>query len=128
MKNATSVVRIVLGVLIVFSGANKFGDWLNAAYMKDAMQFVVELSNIGAGFVIKAIGLLEILIGLALLTNKFTILATLALIPLIIGILVFHIFLDLKGIGVAVIVFVMNIFLLYSYKDNVSAIFKFNNQ
>ena len=128
MKNATIVIRILLGLLIGFSGANKFGNWLNAEYMQDAMRFVIELSNIGAGFIIKAIGILEILIGLALLLNRFTVLATLALIPLIAGILIFHVFLDLKGIGVAVLVFLMNMYLLYAYRDKVSSIFRFKTE
>ncbi len=71
-------------------------------------------------------GILEIVIGVALLTNKFTTLAILALIPLIVGVLVFHLFLDLKKIGVALIVFGMNIYLLYSIRNNVASIFKFN--
>lgn len=120
----SAIIRTVLGLLILISGANKFGHWINVEYMHDAMQFVIKLSNIGAGFAIYAIGILEIAIGLALIINRFSVLATLALLPLIVSILVFHIFLDLKGIGVAVVVFAMNLYMLYVYKDKVSGIFK----
>lgn len=124
MKNLTIVVRISLGILIAFSGLNKFGGWLNAAFMNDAMQFVIELADIGGGFIIKTIGVLEILIGIALITNKFSILATLVLLPLLVSILVFHIALDLKGITIAIILFAMNIYLVLQLKDKLSNILR----
>lgn len=127
MKNFTTIIRILLGALIIFSGANKFGHWLNASFMHDAMAWVINLSNIGGGFIIYAIGLLEIIVGIALIVNKFVTLAAMALLPLMVSILIFHMFLDLSGIGIALIVFAMNIYIVFVKRDNISAMFQPNS-
>ena len=127
MKNFTTIIRILLGALILFSGANKFGHWLNASFMHDAMAWVIHLSDIGGGFIIYCIGLLEIIVGIALIVNKFVTLAAMALLPLMVSILIFHMFLDLKGIGIALIVLAMDIFMVYENRDKVSAMFQPNS-
>ena len=127
MKNFTNIIRILLGALILFSGANKFGHWLNASFMHDAMDWVVNLSNLGAGFIIYGIGLLEIIVGTALIVNKFVTLAALALLPLMVAILIFHMFLDLSGIAIALIVFAMNVFILFEHRDQITGLFQPNN-
>ena len=127
MKNFTTTIRLLLGALILFSGANKFGHWLNASFMHDAMAWVINLSDIGGGFIIYGIGLLEIIVGIALLVNKFVTLAAMALLPLMVSILIFHMFLDLKGIGIALIVFAMNVYLVIENRDKISAMFQPNS-
>ena len=127
IKKTETAVRVLLGILIVISGVNKFGYWINVAYMEDALNFVVNFSNLGGGPFIYAMAILEILLGLALLLNKFKILAILALIPLLVSILAFHIFLDLKGILIAAIVFSMNLILLFIHINKVSKIFSIND-
>jgi putative oxidoreductase len=124
MTQTKTIVRIVLGLLIAISGINKFGHWINVAYMQDAMDFVLRLINIGGGFIIKTIAVVEILIGIALLTNRFTYLALAALLPLIVSIILFHIFLDLKGIGIAILVFLLDGYLLYMNKASLASLVK----
>lgn len=126
MKKSEPIIRIVLGVLILLSGVNKFGYWINVSYMEDALDFVLKLSNIGGGFLIYALGILEVLLGLALILNKFKILATLALLPLMVSVIVFHLFLDLNGILVALVIFSLNLLLVLIHKDTVSNIFAVN--
>jgi putative oxidoreductase len=125
MKTFNHVLRILLGIVIAFSGINKFTHWLNAQYMHDAMAFVLNLSNIGGAFIINTIGVLEITLGFMLILNRYTTLALLALLPLIVSILIFHISLDLKGMGVALFVFLIDVYLLYHHKDNLSNLFVF---
>ena len=127
MKKSETIIRIILGLIILISGINKFGYWINIAYMEDALDFVVNFSNLGGGPFIYAMAILEILLGLALILNKFKILAILALIPLLVSILAFHIFLDLNGILIAVTVFALNIILLFINKNRFSGIFSVND-
>ena len=127
MKKSEPIIRIILGLLIIISGINKFGHWINVSYMEDAHAFVLDLANIGGGFMIYAIGVLEILIGIALVIDKFKILALLGLIPLMVSIVAFHIFLDLKGIMIALIVFSMNLYLVFYHKEKVANIFAMND-
>lgn len=127
MKKSEPIIRIVLGILILLSGVNKFGYWINVSYMEDALNFVLKLSSIGGGFFIYAVGIIEIVLGLALIINKFKILSALALLPLMVSILAFHIFLDLKGILIALFVFILNVMLIFIYKNHVSGIFAVNS-
>lgn len=124
MKTVQTIVRLALGVLIAFSGLNKFGEWLNASFMHDAMQFIINLVDIGGGFIIYSIAILEIIIGIALISNKFSVLAAFILFPLMVSILIFHITLDLNGIVIALLVFAMNVYLLLSYREKLSNIVK----
>lgn len=127
MKKLETIVRIVLGLLILVSGINKFGYWINVAYMSDALKFAVDIATIGGEFLIYALAILEILIGIALIINKFKLLAILSLVPLMVFILAFHLFLDVKGILIAAIVFALNIYLLYQHKSKVTNIFNMNS-
>jgi putative oxidoreductase len=125
MKTFNNLLRFFLGILIAFSGINKFTHWLNAQYMHDAMDFVLNLSNIGGAFIINTIGVVEITLGFMLILNRLTTLALLILLPMIVSILIFHISLDLKGIGVALFVFIADAYLLYQHKDKLSNLFLF---
>jgi len=122
MKNINTYIRTLLGLLIIISGANKFGNWINVNYMHDAMDFVVKLTNIGGGFIITMIAVVEIILGLSLITNKYTTISVLILLPLMVSILLFHLVLDLNGIGVALLVFAMVIYLFFTKRDKISAL------
>ena len=128
MKKSEPIVRWLLGILMIISGANKFGYWINVSYMEDALDFVVNFTNLGGGPFIYAMAILEILLGLALILNKFKILALLALLPLLVSIITFHLFLDLNGIIIALFVFALNIYLILTHKDHVSGIFAMNTK
>jgi putative oxidoreductase len=64
--------------------------------MHDAMDFVINLSNIGGAFIINTLGVIEITLGFMLILNRLTTLALLILLSMIVSILIFHISLDLK--------------------------------
>lgn len=124
MKNINKYIRLLLGIAIAFSGLNKFGHWVNVSFMHDALEFIGNLISIKGGFIVNSIAVFEIIIGVALILNRFTLLAVLALFPLIVSILLFHIFLDLKGIGIAIVVFVLDIYLIVAYREKVAVLFK----
>jgi len=124
VKNINKYIRLLLGIAIAFSGLNKFGHWVNVSFMHDALEFIGNLISIKGGFIVNSIAVFEIIIGVALILNRFTLLAVLALFPLIVSILLFHIFLDLKGIGIAIVVFVLDIYLIVAYREKVAVLFK----
>ena len=124
MKAINNTVQTILAILLFISGANKFGQWINIAFMHDALDFVVDLINIGGGFIIKAIAVIEILIGIGLLINKSRLIAAIALFPLMSSILLFHIVMSLNGLWVAAIVFFMNIYVLHINRGKINNMFK----
>lgn len=123
MKKLNTIIRVILGIAIIISGVNKFGNWIDVSFMQDALAFIADLSNIGGGFIVTGIALIEISLGILLLVNKYSTFAALALLPLMVAILFFHIVLDLNGILVAIVVFTMNVYLVLNRKDQVAPIF-----
>ena len=124
MKNMYGYIRILLGILITISGLNKFGNWINVSVMHDALTFIGDLVSIKGGFIVTSIAFVEIAIGILMLLNRFTLVAALALLPLIISILLFHIFLDLNGIAIAVFVLALDLYLILAYREKIAVLIK----
>jgi putative oxidoreductase len=59
-----------------------------------------------------------------LLVNKYTALALVVIFPILLNAFLFHLFLDIAGIGGATIAIAMNIFLIFSNKQAYSEILK----
>jgi len=81
-------------------------------------------SLVGTGYVLKTVGVLEIGIGLLLLIKKWVAFALILLAPISINILFFHLFLDVKGIGGALLVIVLNVILIYKYWTHYKSLFQ----
>jgi hypothetical protein len=63
--------------------------------------------------VLKVVGILEVIIGLMLVLKKWVAFALILLAPISINILLFHLFLDLPGLSVALLIAVLNGVLIY---------------
>jgi uncharacterized membrane protein YphA (DoxX/SURF4 family) len=100
MKIATIIVRILLGLMFVVFGLNGF---LHFIPMGDppkglAGEFVNALMNTSY---IKVVAGLQVAGGLLVLSGRFLPLGLLLLGPVIVNILLFHLFLEPKGLGMA---------------------------
>ena len=108
----TKIVRIVLGVALVVFGANKF---LHLIPMEAPTGSAGDFMNsLGAtGYVFPIIGVLEVMIGILLLMKKWVAFALILLAPISINILLFHLFLDIPGIAISMVVAIFNGILIY---------------
>jgi len=110
----TTFVRIVLGLTLVVFGANKFANLIPVFEMPPAaVNFIESLKN--TGYVFYLIAVLEIFIGFLLIFKKWVPFALVVLAPISINILLFHLFLDVSDITIAIVVFVLNLILIYKY-------------
>ncbi|OYU79877.1 MAG: DoxX protein [Flavobacterium sp. BFFFF1] len=101
----TKIVRILLGLILLASGLNKM---LPSPF--------IPIPSLGeASYVLKFVGILEILIGLLLIVRKWVPFALIVLAPISVNILLFHLFLDLSGIAGAIVVGVLNGILIYKH-------------
>lgn len=108
----TKVIRIVLGVLLIVFGANKFLHFipLPMVSMEDF------LNSFGAaGYIFPVVGVLEVIIGVLLLLKKWTAFALIMLAPISINIVLFHLFLHVEGIGMSILIAFFNGVLLYKH-------------
>lgn len=110
----TMIVRILLGILLVVFGANKF---LHFIPMETPTGTAGEFMNsLGAtGYIFPIVGVLEVFIGLMLLLKKWVPFVIILLAPISVNILLFHLFLDIPGVSVALLVAIFNGILIYKH-------------
>lgn len=119
----TKIVRILLGVILLVFGANKFFGFIPLPELPEqANNFMTSLG--ATGYVLKIVGVLEIVIGALLLMKKWVAFALTLLAPISINILLFHLFLDVTGIGGALLVAVLNGILIYKYWTHYKSLFQ----
>ena len=70
------------------------------------------------------VAIVEIATGVLLLINKYQPLALVVLFPVLLNAFLFHLFLDLPGIGGAVFAIAMNIFLFVANKESYKVLLK----
>lgn len=110
----TQILRLILGLILFLFGINKIIDFVPLFEMPlGAADFIESLKN--SGYVFYAIALIEIGVGLLLLFKKWVPLALIILAPISINILLFHLFLNVSDIAIAIIIALFNIILIFKY-------------
>ncbi len=109
------VLRILLGIFVLVFGVNKFYSFLPMPELGgDAGAYFGALMN---SKTMTLVAIVEIVAGLALIFNKYGALMALILMSVSVNAVLFHAVLDPGGIGGAAALIVLNILVLYSYKD-----------
>jgi putative oxidoreductase len=123
MKYVIIIVRVLLGLLFVVFGSNAFLHFIPMPPPPpgDAGAFIGALFNSGLIYVI---GALQVIGGLLLLTSgRLVPLGLTVLGPVIVNIVLFHIFLNRTGLGMAIVIAILSLFLLWAYRAKFPAIF-----
>ncbi len=112
MNNKLKItVRIIPGIVLLVFGLNKLIPFLPPQNMADeVMQAFGALMALK--FVLPTVAIIEVAVGLSLLTNRFTSLTLVLLMPISYSIVAFHLAFDPSGILPAAIVALLNIGLL----------------
>lgn len=109
----TMVLRILLGLILLVFGANKFLQFMPAPPMEGPpADFMGAL--IATGYMFPMIAITEIVAGVLLFTNKWTGLALVLTAIISVNIVLFHLALAPAGIAAAALVAVLNVFLIYA--------------
>lgn len=126
MKKAKLIVRILLGLMMLVFGLNKFLQFIPfPAMANEASEFMGALMK--TGYIMPIVGIVEIVAGASLLLNKYTSLLLVILFPVLLNAFLFHLFLDIKGIGGALFAIGMNVFLIFASKNRYSELLKQSN-
>ena len=119
----TLVLNIILGVLLIVFGSNKF-----IGFLPD-----FEFSNPAAGqlftalafsYILTTVGLIEVFIGILLVIKKMVPFALILLAPISVNIILFHATLDPANIAPAALVFTINTLLIYANWGSYKSLFK----
>lgn len=118
----TMLVRIILGITLVVFGSNKFLHFIPLPPPTgSAADF---MDSLGAtGYIFPFVGLLEVGIGIMLLLKKWVAFALILLAPISINIFLFHLFLAIPGMGVAIAVLLFNVILIYKHWKQYTPLF-----
>lgn len=120
----TQIVRLLLGLLLLLFGINKVFDLVPMFEMPlGAADFIESLKN--SGYVFYTVALIEIVVGLLLLFKKWVPFALVILAPISLNILLFHMFLNVSDILVAIIIASLNIILIYKYWKAYRSLFQY---
>ena len=115
MSKATLGARIVLGLIFTLFDINYFVPFLpNPELSEAAGAFFGGLA--ATGYMLPLVKLTEIVGGLFLLTGFYVPLGLALLAPVVVNIVAFHLFLDLAGLPISIVVLALEIFLAWSYR------------
>ena len=127
MKFAVIGARVLLGLIFVVFGLHGFFQFsfIPAPEMNEAAgSFMGAL--VGTGYFMIDVKLVELVSGLMILTGRFLPLGLILLAPVSVSILLFHTFLDQAGLGMAIFLVAMQLFLAWSYRDSFSGVLQAN--
>jgi uncharacterized membrane protein YphA (DoxX/SURF4 family) len=122
MKIVTLIARILLGLISVVFGLNGFLNFLSMGPMPTGLagQFIGALVLSHYFWVVAT---LQIIGGALLLVNRFVPLALVVLGPIIVNIILYHVFLNLSGAPFAAVVTVLWLIVFYGNRQHFSGIF-----
>jgi len=115
MKSSFAIIlRLILALALLVFGFNKFFNFITLFEMPSAAANFME-SLESTGYVFYVVAVLEIIIGFLLLFNKWVPFALILLAPISLNILLFHLFLDISDIYIAIAIVGINVILIYKY-------------
>src|SRR5215212_1878471 len=122
MKYVIVIVRVLLGLMFVVFGSNAFLKFLPMPELQgEAGAFIGAMIHSGYMYVV---AVLQVLGGLCLLLGaRFVPLGLTLLGPVIVNIVLYHLFLDSTGLPIAVVTAALSLFLLWIYRFKFPAIF-----
>ncbi len=121
-SKAFLVIRIFFGIFLLFFGLDHFFNYIPFPEMApEANEYFGNLLSTGA---MQLVGIVEVLAALAFIFNKFGGLMALILMSVSINAVFFHIALDPEKIWGALILLILNIIMLYYYKNQYKDLLK----
>ncbi|HLC73616.1 MAG TPA: DoxX protein [Candidatus Nanoarchaeia archaeon] len=122
-KRIVFSISLIFGVILVILGVMAFMNLpLPDFYPPKALAFLQALGD--TGYMSYVTGIIQILVGLMFITRRYVALGAIILMPISFNIVIFHLFLDLKTIIPGLIIFALNIFILYTEHDKYKSLLR----
>lgn len=122
MKIAVMIARLLLGLIFVVFGLNGFLNFLDMGPLPSGLagQFIAALALSHYFWVVAA---LQVIGGALLLVNRFVPLGLVLLGPVIVNIILYHVFLNPAGMLMAIVVAILWLIVFYGHRQYFSGIF-----
>lgn len=121
MKILTIIARILLGLIFVFFGSNGFLHFLPMPPLPQGVTGEYLHAFFASGYVYVISGF-QVAGGLLLLIGRFVPLGLTILAAIIVNIWTFHLLMAPEGLPPAVVVTILELFLVWSYRDRFAGI------
>ena len=125
MKIAYIIVRSLMGLLFIFSSVAFFLKLGGEPQLEGNMKTYMDGLNASIYF-LPFLKITELVCGIALVAGRFVPLTCIILAPIIINILLVHIFLDRTGLPVAISLVLANSFLAFYHRDKYKPLLRQN--
>lgn len=110
------VARILLGLLLISGGINNFlGRNPASNPTPEADRFLAFLLD--TGYLLQTVAITEIGVGLLLLSGYFLPLALAVFAPIMVNIMLFHVFIQLSGVEAALVALALYGYLVYIHRQ-----------
>ena len=118
--------RLIFGLLFFVFGLNGFLQFMPVPPMTpEAGQLLGAFAK--TGYFFPMIKIIEIVVGLLLLTNLFAPLAVVLITPVLVGITTIHLFLNPAGLPMMIVLHLLHGILIAGYKKQFSGLFNLKN-
>lgn len=122
MKIATIVIRVLIGLFLLFASISFFLK-LNPEPVTTGDFKAFQLGLVASTYLMPLAKAIELLCGISYVTGKYVTLANIVILPITFNILLINYFMSPETLPIAVLLFVANIFLIYRYWDNYKTVF-----
>jgi uncharacterized membrane protein YphA (DoxX/SURF4 family) len=122
MKIATIIIRILIGLLFLFTSIGFFLKLFpEPEYEGNFKAFQVGI--VASTYLIPLAKSIELLCGLSFISGRYVTLANILIFPVTVNILFINFFLTPEGLPLAIFVFLGNLFLIFSHWENYKGLF-----
>lgn len=116
-KKILLIISILFGLMFINAGLNKFFNYMPVPEnlpekMIKAMTALMEI-----GWLLPLIAVAEIIGGLLFMINKFRALGAIIIFPVMIGIILTHIFVDTSGLPLAIVLLAINLWVIIENRE-----------
>lgn len=122
MKIATIIIRVLIGLLLLFASISFFLKLVPEPVTTGEFK-AFQVGLVASVYLMPLAKAIELLCGLAYVTGKYVTLANILILPITINILLINYFLTPDGLPLAIAIFLGNLFLIYRYWNNYKSVF-----
>lgn len=124
MKTTITVVQVLLGLFLLYASLTYFFEIEKQPAPPSNEMKVVMAGLVASGFLLPLVKIIELIVGISLISNRYVTLSSLVLFPVSFTILLLNIFLMPENIIMGLILFLGNLLLIYVYRANYKSIFR----
>lgn len=122
MKIATIIVRVLIGLLLLYASVSYFLHLMPEPEVNGNFK-AFNLGLVASTYLMPLAKSIELLCGLAFLIGRYVTLANILILPITVNILFINYFMTPDGLAIAILLFIGNLFLIYSYRNNYISLF-----